>query len=102
MWSVRFIETLIQDLRYGARTLMKNPGFTVLAVLTLALGIGSSTTIFSAIHNILLDPFPYADAHRMVVIQIHDKSNPRPHGRAGFQTLEFLDYQEQRRPNNQF
>src|SRR5262245_29079187 len=55
MWSVRFIETLIQDLRYGARMLVKNPGFSLLAVLTLALGIGSTTTIFSAIQNILLD-----------------------------------------------
>src|SRR5262245_35961478 len=76
MWSSRFIETLIQDLRYCARNLLKQPGFTLLAVLTLALGIGSTTTIFSAIHNILLDPFPYTDAHRMVAIQIHDTSNP--------------------------
>jgi putative ABC transport system permease protein len=95
MWSLNSIEMLIQDLRYGARMLMKNPGFTLLAVLTLALGIGSTTTIFSAIHNILLDPFPYRDAHRMVVIQIHDTSNPRPRGRTGFQANEFLDYQEQ-------
>jgi predicted permease len=95
MWSLRFIETLIQDLRYGARTLMKNPGFTSLAILTLALGIGSTTTIFSAIQNILLDPFPYKDAHRIVAIQIHDTSDSRPGGRSAFQAPEFLDYQEQ-------
>jgi putative ABC transport system permease protein len=95
MWSVRFIETLIQDLRYGVRMLLKNPGFTLLAVLTLALGIGSTTTIFSAIHNILLYPFPYKDAHRVVVIQIRDTNSGRPGGRYWFQTPEFLDYQEQ-------
>src|SRR5499426_3218135 len=97
MWSLRFIETLIQDLRYGARTLMKNPGFTSLAVLTLALGIGATTTIFSAIQNILLDPFPYKDAQRVVAIQIHDTSDSRPGGRSAFQAPEFLDYQEQSR-----
>ena len=89
------MQTLWQDLRYGARTLLKQPGFTLLAVLTLALGIGSTTTIFSAIQNILLDPFPYTDAHRIVVIQIRDTSSSRPGGRTGFQTPEFLDYQEQ-------
>jgi putative ABC transport system permease protein len=95
MWSVRFTETLIQDARYGARMLLKNPGFTLLAVLTLALGIGSTTAIFSAIQNILLAPFPYKDAHRVVSIQIHDTSSGRPGGRSWFQAPEFLDYQEQ-------
>jgi predicted permease len=95
MWSFRFIETLIQDLRYGARTLTKNPGFTSLAVLTLALGIGATTTIFSAIQNILLEPFPYKDAQRVVAIQIHDTSDSQPGGRSWFQSPEFLDYQEQ-------
>jgi putative ABC transport system permease protein len=88
-----WIENLWQDLRYGARMLMKNSGFTVLAVLTLALGIGATTTIFSAVWNILLNPFPYPDAHRMVAIRIQDPSGG---GRGrGPQTLEFLDYQEQ-------
>jgi predicted permease len=97
MWSLRFIETLIHDLRYGARTLLKQPGFTLIAVLTLALGIGSATTIFSAVWNILLDPFPYKDAHRIVNVQIRDTSSSRPGGRTFFQTPEFLDYQEQNR-----
>jgi putative ABC transport system permease protein len=89
------IADLWQDLRYGARTLLKQPGFTLIAVLTLALGIGSTTTIFSAIQNILLDPFPYTDARRVVAIQIHDTTSSRPGGRTFFQAPEFLDYQEQ-------
>src|SRR5215510_280146 len=89
------MQTLWQDLRYGARMLLKQPGFTLLAVLTLALGIGSTTTIFSAIQNILLDPFPYTDAHRVVAVQIHDTSSSRPGGRTFYQTPEFLDLQEQ-------
>jgi putative ABC transport system permease protein len=89
------MQTFWQDLRYGARMLLKNPGFTLLAILTLALGIGSTTTIFSAIYNILLDPFPYTDAHRMVAILIRDTSSSRPGGRGSFQAPEFLDYNEQ-------
>ena len=55
-----------QDFRYGLRGLRNQPGFTCLAVLALALGIGAATTIFSAIQNVLLDPFPYTDADRVV------------------------------------
>src|SRR6266566_2981205 len=83
------------DLSYGLRGLRKQPGFALLAILTLALGIGSSTTIFSAIQNILLDPFPYTDAQRVVAIQIHDTASGRPGGRTYYQAPEFLDYQEQ-------
>ncbi len=90
-----FVETCWQDLRYGARTLRKSPGFTAVAALTLALGIGSATTIFSAIQNILLDPFPYTDAQRVVAIEIHDTASGRPGGRTYYQAPEFLDYQEQ-------
>lgn len=81
------------DLAYGARGLRNQPGFAVVAILTLALGIGASTTIFSVIYNVLLDPFPYTDAKRVVAVQIHDLSTGRPGGRQFLQTAEFLDYE---------
>src|SRR5437867_2694918 len=86
---------ILQDLNYGLRSLRKQPGFAALAVLTLALGIGSATTIFSAIQNILLDPFPYTDAQRVVAIQIHDTSSSRPGGRTWYPAPEFLEFKEQ-------
>jgi putative ABC transport system permease protein len=84
-----------QDCRYAFRSIWKQPGFSALAVLTLALGIGAATTIFSVIQNVLLDPFPYKDANRVVAIRIHDVTNPNPFGRTALQTSEFLDYVEQ-------
>src|SRR5262245_11979288 len=63
-----FLETIWLDLRYATRTLAKSRGFTAVAVLTLALGIGGTTTIFSLIYCGILDPFPYADSHRLMVL----------------------------------
>jgi putative ABC transport system permease protein len=62
------IETALQDIRYSARLLAKNPGFTVIAVLTIALGIGASTAIFSAVKPVLLESLPYPHADRLVAI----------------------------------
>ena len=89
------METLGQDVRYALRNMRKTPGFAVVAILTLALGIGASTAIFSVMHNILVEPFPYRDAQRYMSMQIHDSERSEPGGRAGYLGAELLDITEQ-------
>src|SRR2546425_1178820 len=87
--------TLGEDLRYALRNLGKTPGFAIVAMITLALGIGASTAIFSVIDSILMEPFPYPDAQRFMSVPIHDTERSEPGGRAAFGGPEFLDYVEQ-------
>jgi putative ABC transport system permease protein len=89
------MESLWQDIRYALRNLSNSPGFAIVAILTLALGIGASTAIFSVLENIMLEPFPYPDAQRYMSIQIHDTERNEPGGRSGFSGPEFLDYEAQ-------
>ena len=85
--------SILQDLRVGLRALLKKPGFAALAVVTLALGIGANTAIFSVVNGVLLKPLPFADAGRLVSLK---QTNPhgagRNHGPGTY--LTFLENQQ--------
>ena len=89
--------TLLQDIRYGFRMLMKNPAMTLVAAMTLALGIGANTTIFSAVNGLMLRPLPVANADRLVVFDGHAQGAANSFGQ-----FPFPDFQDIRRQADGF
>ena len=87
------MDTLLADIRYALRNLRKSPGFTLVAVVTLALGIGTNTTMFSVVENILIRPFPFTDPSRLAVLYERQPKNEINRASPSYQN--FLDWQRQ-------
>jgi len=82
---------LLQDIRFGIRSLVKSPRFTIAALVTLALGIGANTAMFSVLHSVLLKAWPVRDSSRLVVV-----SQRQANGNSNlFSTQDFLDWKQQ-------
>jgi putative ABC transport system permease protein len=92
-WGFGMLEELCQDIRYGARMLVKQPGFTLMAVATLALGIGANSAIFTVVNAVLLNPFAYPDADRIMNLSTYEPAQPEYERGVSF--LNFLDWQKQ-------
>src|SRR5215471_13777798 len=82
---------LRHDIRYAVRSLWHNKGFVIVAILCLGLGVGLNTTIFSVVDGVLLQPYPYADPDRILVI---GEQNPSTHSLAGLSSLDLRDWKE--------
>jgi putative ABC transport system permease protein len=95
MWGWNWLEQSGQDLRFASRNLLKDRGFILLAVFTLALGMGATTVIFSVVDGALLHPFPYRNANDISIFRIHNLDEAGETGRLWLSVPEFLDYREQ-------
>jgi putative ABC transport system permease protein len=87
------MDILWQDLRYGFRMLIKSPGFTLIAVLTIGIGIGANTAIFSVVNSILLRPLPYKDTERLM--KVYESNEPLGLGRFAVSLANYVDWKDQ-------
>ena len=95
MWGWGTLARLAQDLRFGMRMLAKSPGFTAIAIVTLALGIGANTALFSVVNGVLLNPLPYPEPDQLVTL--HES---KPNFEAG--SISFPNFRDWRKENTTF
>jgi predicted permease len=93
MWGWNWLETFLQDVRYGLRQLRHNPGFAAVVVITLALGIGANTAIFSAIQAVMLNALPVKDPQQLVVLEWKSERWPARVSETGMTSSEAFSYQ---------
>jgi putative ABC transport system permease protein len=94
-WGWGWLERFLQDARYGFRMLKKNPGFSLVAIVALALGIGANTALFSVVYGVLLKPLPYAQGNQLVVL--HQSFAKTGQNNVFFSVKEIQDYRQQSR-----
>ena len=93
-WNWSGVERLMHDLRIGIRTLSRTPGFTLVAVLVMALGIGANVALFTVVRGVLLKPLPYSDPERLELIYEADPGHPHPHPWLPVDAGSFWEWQQ--------
>ena len=93
-WSWSSLELILRDLRFGVRTLLRTPSFTIIAVLVMALGIGSTVALFTVVRGVLLKPLPYADPNQLIILSEHEQGATGRRQYAPVDPRSFFDWQK--------